>query len=341
MRGRPNTQYPARGIVESMVLQHRISIAALVFALVCWGSQAQQNPPSLARAETANKKPLPALQPLILDLDRNQKAAEAAAENYTYHVHRVVEKLDGKGNLKNTTTFDLESLTVQGVRVDRLVARDGKPLTADEAKKENERIDKEVAKARERRAKAEAKDRATDSRGDALITASRFFELGKFSHERRESFGGRPTILVDYAGDPNARTHNAGENAVRDLVGTVWIDEADRIMTRADGHFLSDFKVGGGLVVDIRKGTSFSVRAKKINGEAWLPEQVDADGHLRALLFVGFTGRFHMTATDYRKFRTTSSIAGTNGVIGPDGQAVPELSAEPPSGAAPATPPKP
>jgi len=306
-----------------MVLSRIICIAVLGMGIAGAAMRAQDMP-----AAATDDKPLPELHALIMDLDKNQKAAEAAAENYTYHLHRVVETLDGKGNLKKTETFDSESLTVQGVRVNREVARDGKPLTPDEAKKEDERIDKEVAKAKERRAKAEAKDKSTDSRGDQLITASRFFELGQFSNERREEFNGRPTILVDYAGDPNAKTKNPGENAVRDLVGTVWIDEADRTMTRADGHFLNDFKVGGGLVLDIRKGTNFSVREQKINGEAWLPEKIDADGHLRALLFVGFTGRFHMTATDYRKFHTTSSIVGTNGVIGPDGKPI-EPPAEP------------
>jgi hypothetical protein len=308
----------------------------LIVGLACAGVHAQEPAPARASESAVEAKPLPELHPLILDLDRNQKAAEAATENYTYHVHRVEESLDGKGNVKKTESTDLESLTVQGVRVNRVVARDGKPLTADEAKKENERIDKEVAKRKERREKAEQKDRETDSRGDAVITASRFLELGKFSNERRETLNGRPSIVVDYAGDPNAKTRNASENVVHDLVGTIWIDEADRTMVRAEGHFLNDFKVLGGLAIDIRKGTSFSFRSQKINDEAWLPEQIDADGHLRALLFVSFTGRFHLTASDYRKFHATSTIVGSNGAIGADGKPV----AEDPQPTA-STPPKP
>jgi len=276
----------------------------------------------LVAQEADEQKPLPELHQLILDLDRNQKAAEAATENYTYHLHRVQETVDGKGSVKKTETSDSESLTVQGVRVNRLVARDGKPLTPEEATKESERIDKQVAKVKERRAKLAEKDRATDARGNDVITASRFLELGTFSNERRGELNGRPTILVDYAGDPKAKTRNPAENAVRDLVGTVWIDEADRTLVRAEGHFLNDFKVLGGLAFDIRKGTKFSFSTKKINGEAWLPEQIDADGHIRALLFVAFTGRFHLTASDYRKFHTTSTIVGTNGVVDADGQPV-------------------
>lgn len=316
-----------------MVLGRIICIAVLVLGSSTERLRAQEAPAAAPQSAT-DDKPLPELHALIMDLDKNQKAAEAAAENYTYHLHQVVETLDSKGNVKKTETLDMESLTIDGVRVDRTVARSGKPLTPEEAKKEDARIDKEVAKAKERRAKADAKDRATDSRGDQLITASRFFELGTFSNERREEFNGRSTILVDYAGDPNAKTKNPGEKAVRDLVGTVWIDEADRTMTRADGHFLNDFKIGGGLVLDIRKGTRFSMSEQKVNGEAWLLDRIDADGHLRALLLVGFTGHFHLAATDYRKFHTTSSIVGTNGVIGADGKPVVEPLPEP----QPATP---
>src|ERR1700677_3491183 len=129
-----------------MALSYRRCVALLIVALNSAALHAQE-----AHAPP-DEKPLPGLHHHVPDLDRNQKAAEAAAEDYTYHVHRVVEPVDDKGNVKKTETFDLESLTVEGVRVNRLVPRDGKPLTPDEAKKESERIDKEVAKAKERRA---------------------------------------------------------------------------------------------------------------------------------------------------------------------------------------------
>src|ERR1700744_2148220 len=138
-------------MVESMVLGRIICSAVLVLGWSGAAMRAQDTAvtaPQTATGET----PLPELHALIMALDKNQKAAEAAAENYTYHLHQVTEPRDGKGNLKKTATVDSESLTVQGVRVDRTVARDGKPLTPDEAKKESERIDKEVAKAKERRA---------------------------------------------------------------------------------------------------------------------------------------------------------------------------------------------
>jgi hypothetical protein len=294
----------------------------LVISLAVAAQQpAQSAPVTDAAAEAA---PLPAMNALLLDVERNASAAEAARKDYTYRVHIEQQELDGKGNLKKTTIVDSDSLTIDGVRIDRVTARNGKLLTPDEAKRESERIDKEVAKAKERRAKLQAEGKATDTRGDQLITAERILELGSFSNPRRVTMNGRPTIVADYAGDPKAKTRNAAENVIRDLVGTVWIDERDHALARSEGHFLNDYKIGGGLIADIRKGSSFQAQFAKINGEVWLPERIDADGKIRILLFGGFNGKVHFTASDYRKFRSTSTIVGSSDALGPDGQPVPD-----------------
>jgi hypothetical protein len=278
-------------------------------------------------APAGDAKPLPPARELILDLDRNMRGAEAQRADYTYRVHIERVELDGKGNVKKTLTADSDSVTVNGVRVDRVVARGGKPLTPDEAKKESERIDKEVAKAKERQTRLEDKGKETDARGDELLTASRILELGSFTNERREVVNGRPTIVFDYAGDPKAKLRNRFEGIVKDLVGTVWVDEQDRVLTRAQGHFLNDFKVGAGLVLDIHKGLSFEARYTKVNGEAWLPAEIDGEGSARIMLVDGVNGRFKLVTSDYRKFRATSTIVGTNGVVGPDGHPEPHAPA--------------
>jgi hypothetical protein len=269
-------------------------------------------------------RPLPPVRELLLDVERNEKAAEAARKDYTYHIHLEQQDLASSGSLKKTTTTDSESLTIDGVRIDRVVARNGKPLTPDEAQKESDRIDKEVAKAKARRQKHESQGQDTDSRGDVLLPASRILELGAFTNPRRVDLNGRPTIVFDYAGDPHAKTRNAFEGVVRDLVGTVWIDEQDRVLARGEGHFLNDFKIGAGLVLDIHKGLNFNFSAIKVNDEVWLPASVDGNGSARILLLDHVNGRFRLIASDYRKFHTNSTIIQSDRLIGPDGQPIPD-----------------
>jgi hypothetical protein len=297
-------------------------------------TQAQEPPQAPASTPTTITldAPLPDIRELLLDVERNQRAAEDARRDYIYHVHLVEEDFDKRGDLKKSKVTDSESLTISGVRIDRTVARDGQPLTADEQKKESERIDKEVAKAKDRRAKLDSKGKPSDTRGDEVVTASRILELGTFSNPRRVLLEGRPTIVADYAGDPSAKTHSPAETAIRDLVGTVWVDEQDHALVRGEGHMLNDFKIGGGLVLDVHKGFSFTFQTTKINNEVWLPAIVDARGSARILLFGGVNGHIHLTASDYRKFRTTSTIVGSSDALEPDNQPVPPLQ--------PATPPQ-
>jgi len=272
----------------------------------------------------APDKPLPSAKDLLLDAERNQRAAEAANRDYTYHVHLEQQELDRNGNLKKTTTTDSESLTIDGIRVDRITARDNKPLSAKDAQKESDRLDKEVAKAKQHREKLASEGKPTDARGDDLLTVSRILELGTFSNPRRVSLNGRPTIVLDYAGDPTARTRNETEKVFRDLVGTAWIDEQDHILVRGQGHFLHDFKVGGGLVLNIHQGLSFDFTAIHITDNIWLPATIDAQGSARILLVDSINGRLHLTTSDYRKFHSTSTILDSNRLIGPDGQPIPQ-----------------
>jgi hypothetical protein len=311
-------------------------LSLLSIFLLAGSALGAQQPTQGAETQATDAQPMPQAQPmpsmseLLRDVESNQKAAEAARENYTYHVHIETQEFNGDGETKKTITSDAESVTIKGVRVNRAVARNGVPLTPDEAKKESERIDKDVARDLERRSKRESKGEATDSRGDQLISASRFLELGSFSNPRREMLAGRAVIVADYAGDPKAKTRNPGEAAVRDLVGTVWIDEADRMLVKGEGHFLNDFKLLGGLGLDIHKGFSFSFQATKINDEVWLPAEVDARGRARAYIFLSVNGHFHLTCSDYRKFRANSKIVGMSGEVDENGKPIPETVPEKP-----------
>ncbi|WP_158943942.1 hypothetical protein [Granulicella sp. S190] len=256
----------------------------------------------------ADERSLPDIAGLMHSVETNQRAAEAIEKEYLYRSVVTEQQLDSHGGLKKSETMEFEVFWVNGVPVRRLVKKDGKELTAEEQKKESERIDKDSAKSRERREKADEQGKESDARGDELMTASRTLELGSFTNPRRIQLGGRDTIVVDYAGDPKAKTRTKFEEVVRDLMGTVWIDEHDRVLVKAEGHFVNNFKIGIGLIANIQKGTNFSMEQRLVNNEVWLPAKLEGQGSARALLFFGFNGRVQAVESDYRKFKATSTI---------------------------------
>ncbi|MGA8940764.1 MAG: hypothetical protein WB439_16495 [Acidobacteriaceae bacterium] len=279
----------------------------------------------------ATDKPSPSAQDLsaqdisqlLHDVEQHQKDAEAARRDYTWHVHLELQQYSRNGNLKKTTTTDAESVSIDGVRINRTVAHDGKPLTPEEAQKESRRIDKEVARAKSRRERLASRGQPSDSRGDPIIPVSRILELGAFTNPRRVLLNNRRTIVLDYVGDPHAKTHNESEGIIRDLVGTVWIDQQDRVLVRGQGHFLHDFKIGGGLILNIHQGLTFDFRTARITGNVWLPSTIDGQGSARILLFDSVNGHFHLVASNYRRFHTSSTIIDSDRLIGPNGQPIP------------------
>jgi len=270
-------------------------------------------------------RPLPEVATLMGEVETHQRESEAIQKDYLYHESETLEEMDGHGGIKKTETRESDIFWLNGVEVRKLLKKNGKDLTPDELKKEDERIDKEVAKAKERRAKRDAEGKETDSHGHEEVTVSRLLTLGSFSNPRRVVLDGRDAIAIDYVGDPKAKTRNRMEEVIRDLAGTVWIDEEDRTIARLEGHFLNTFKIGGGMVVNVKQGTNFRFEQRKINGEVWLPVRGEGEGSVRALVFVSFNGRIRVVTSDYRKFKATATILpGMRTVEQPEGAAPPQ-----------------
>jgi hypothetical protein len=263
---------------------------------------------SPAEGTKLEDRPLPDIPTLMREVETNQRAAEKIEKDYLFRSAVTEQETDGHGGVKKTEAREYEVFWQNGVPVSRLLKKNGRELSAEEQKKENERIDKDAEKAKERRSKADEEGKESDPRGHELMTASRVLELGSFTNPKRVQLGGRDTIVADYAGDPKAKTRTRFEDVVKDMMGTVWVDERDRVLVKAEGHFVNNFKIGVGLVANIQKGTSFSAEWRKINDEVWLPARMEGQGSARALLFFGFNGRAEVVDSDYRKFKATSTI---------------------------------
>ena len=284
---------------------------------------AQSTAPSGQAADAQAKadeveRPLPDVPALMRAVEANQRTSEAVQKDYLYRSVVTEQETDGHGGVKKSETNEYDVFWVEGVPVRRKTKKNGKELSADEQKKESEQIDKEVAKAKERRGKADAKGKETSPRGDEEITVSRLLELGNFTNARRVQLSGRDTIAVDFAGDPKAKTKNRAEDVIRDLVGTAWVDEQDKVLVKVQGHFVNAFKIGAGLVVNIQKGTSFGMEQRKINDEVWLPALWEGQGAARAFLLFSFNGNVRGVESDYRKFKATSTILPGMSTVEPD-----------------------
>ena len=286
--------------------------AAFVALLVTFSPAREKARPTSRTTEMqalkGNERPVPDVAGLMLAVEANQQRDEMKLKDYIYRQTQTLSETDEQGRVKKREVQVFDVFWLQGVPVRKMVSKDGKPLTTDELKKEDERIDKEVRSAKEKRDKKNERGKQSDPRGDDEVTVSRILQLGTFSNARRVQVNGRDAIAADYAGDPKAKTRNRAEDMIRDLVGTVWVDEDDKELVKTEGRFVRSFKIGGGLVANVREGTSFGTEQRKVNGEVWLPTVVEGHGAARFLLFFNFRGDLRLVDEDFRKFKTTSTL---------------------------------
>ena len=97
--------------------------------------------------------------------------------------------------------------------------KNGQPLNDHDQQKETERVTKLVEKVE--------KTPTGHPPHHPTISVSRVLEIMDVRNERRVNFRGRTTIVFDFVGREDAKTHGLVEDASKKLQGTIWIDEAD------------------------------------------------------------------------------------------------------------------
>jgi hypothetical protein len=249
--------------------------------------------PQATRA--AEERPLPDISTLMHEVEAHQKELDKVREDYTYRESVQTDELDGSGRLKKTETEENEVFFVNTHRIQRTVAKNGKPLNTDEEKKEQESVTKQIEK-------AQKTPPHTSMHGDSEVSVTRLLGILKVSNPRRISLNGRDTIAFDFVGDPHAKTHGIAEDASKKLAGTIWVDEQDREVSRLDVHFDDNFHIGAGLLASIQKGSTFTFEQALINHELWLPTAAEIHLGARVLLLKGYHENLHIRNSDYKKF---------------------------------------
>ena len=250
--------------------------------------------PCAAAAPQADK-PLPDPHQLMQDVFAHQKQLDKIRETYTYTMQTTTQDLNGDGAVTKTELEEFEVFFVNGHEIARLIKKDGKPLDAHDEEKESARVSRLVEK-------AEKTPSGQSINGGENISISRLLAIMDVSAARREQFRGRPTIVFDFAGRKDAKTHGLAEEASKKLKGTIWIDEADREVAHLEVTFYDNFHVGGGLLANVQKGSNFRFDQAPVDGGLWLPTGAEGTMKARVLLLKNMRQHFTVRNSDYKRF---------------------------------------
>jgi hypothetical protein len=236
---------------------------------------------------------------------------EKQQRDYTYLDREVEHKLDGKGQIKSTEVKTYEILEIYGEQVQRLIAKDDKPLGAKEAAKEEEKIQKIIDKRKNESEDARRKreQKAEKEREDGRKFVREVADAYDFKLVGTEQVGGRPAWVIDGEPRPGFEPHMKESKFLSKFHGRVWIDQGDLQLAKMDIEAIDTVSVGW-VLARIHKGTRVVLEQTRVNDEVWLPRHLAFKLDARVALFKGFNLDGEQEYRDYKKFRTSSKIVG-------------------------------
>lgn len=231
------------------------------------------------------------------------------ARNYTYQEHRVLKALDrhGKEKHKQIETYDWTIL--YGEPYSRLIQKDDKPLKPKGEEKEQEKVDKFIAKRknetpeeRKKRLAKEEKERREDRAfAKEVVSAYDFRIIGE------EQFAGRDVYEIDAIPRKDFHPTQPHADILPKLKGRVWIDKQDYGWAKIQAETIDTISWGL-FLLRIHKGSQVTLEQTRVNNEIWLPSKLAVTGGARVGLLVNADVDMQSDYSNYKKFSAGSRI---------------------------------
>lgn len=229
----------------------------------------------------------------------NEQRLAAAGLRYEATIEAATEHLDGEGDVERTERMTYRQYPLEGVVFEELVAKEGEPLSEEDAQDERERREKFITTIRERRAKGEPAVPEDENRvefNEEFVSRYRFSLLGQ------ELVDGYLCWVIDLEpNDGDLPVRRRIDNALNNAVGRVWVSQSDYGLVRVEFEMNKPVKFWGGILGTLRN-TVGHLEFTQVSDGTWLPTTIDIKLDLR-ILFRSIRRRFVREWVEYAPVR--------------------------------------
>lgn len=274
---------------------------------------------TLCIASTGAAMPGDASAPSTLSQDQIRDLIRRSADNdiqndkkqrdYTYVERQEMRKLNGKGQVKSTETETSNVINIYGEQVQKLIAKNDKPLSDKDANKEDEKLQKLIDK-RKNESDSERKKRLAKEekeREDQRQFVREVADAYNFTLVGIERLDSRDNYVIDGEPKPGYKPIHKEANILPKMRFRVWIDKDDTQMKKIDVQIIDTISFGL-FLARLHKGSRVIVENTRVNNEVWLQQHVAVKVDARLALLKDFNIEVDVSDRDYKKFRTDTKI---------------------------------
>jgi hypothetical protein len=227
----------------------------------------------LAIAARANA--LPSASEVLKQVQGRMEAvyADSPTNRFRYVRTNVIEELDG-GKLKDRTVKTYEVIQIQGLPRARLVALDGRALSASEQKW---RVGEE-----QRLQRALAQDKAPDYSKPKPWLTDEIIERFDFKVTGRTNYLRRQMLVLEFTPKKDAPNRNMVDRLVNKVAGALWVDESESEIARMDLRMTESVKFWGGILGQLDR-FEFTLFRRRSQFGIWFNENSSGFVQIRKL----------------------------------------------------------
>jgi hypothetical protein len=228
-------------------------------------------------------------------------------KNYTYQERTEFRQYNGKGKLAKTEIETRDVLILEGQPYEKLIARDDKPLSEKEVKKEQKKLDNEVEKRKHQSASEKAK--LDKERIEEQKYIREFNEAFDFKVIGEEPVSGKPSWVISVTPKQGYRPRESDAKMFTKLRGKVWITKGEYHWVKAEGEAIDTLSFGF-FLFRVAPGATVSFEQTSVNGEVWLPSHISVRAEARIAILKKMRAEIDISYREYKKFQADSKIVG-------------------------------
>ena len=226
-------------------------------------------------------------------------------KNYTFVERNEERTYDGSGRLKSRESETYEILILEGRPWGKQIERNDKPLDAKDARREQEKLDRELAK------RKRETDRDPDREDKDTIQSRRFLrevpQAFVLSIDGVEQIDGRPVWVISATPRAGYRPKLPHGDVLTKVRGKIWIDQAEYQWVKVDAEAIAPLSFGLGLL-RLAPGGSLHFEQTRVNDEVWLPSKAEIRADARVAYVRKLRAEMDIQYRDYKKFQSDSRI---------------------------------
>ncbi|HJT54361.1 MAG TPA: hypothetical protein VJ848_10960 [Candidatus Angelobacter sp.] len=239
----------------------------------------------------------------VREVIRHELATEAQDHSHwRYHAHREDEK----------SNYDRDIIETRDGEIGRTLLLFGRPLTAEERRKDEERMQKLVSDPDER-AKRAKREKEDSDKGHEMFKA--IPDAFIFKYDGIEN----GLVRLSFFPNPNYDPPTRELRVFRALSGKMWIDPVQKHVVRIEGQLFQDVTFGWGILARLNKGGTFVVNMREVGPGHWDMTSLDVNMSGHAILFKNIAVKEHQTQSEFRRVPDNLTMAQAYGMLQKDG----------------------